>query len=221
MAATRVQMAGRGRQVDRLHRVARDHVADVQALGEPEQIAVVGEVAGDPAALEVGDVRRAADHAEIDRIAADRDVALGIAGVQGEFFGCGADPLLHESGVEAYPRPVRIDVRASLPQDVPRLRQQEIDPDLGQHAQRGVVDRLDLIRREDLEGRIGIVQLTRRGLARARVPLTSWSAAGSRHPRSAVECHSLPFLRSSGAMRKEEREAARWSSAAFLAKVPL
>ena len=59
-----VEMARRRRQVDRLDRIAGDELDDVEALGQPQQVAVILEVAGPAAAIEVADVGRAGDGAE-------------------------------------------------------------------------------------------------------------------------------------------------------------
>ena len=128
-------------------------------------------------------MRRARDQAEIDHVLADPDVALGIARVQREGGGRGPDPLLDEGRIEAHPRARRVDLGAGLLQDRPRFGQEEVDPDLRQHAERGGVDRLDLIGREDLERRVGIAEATRGRLRQMprSAPLAPWSASLSRH----------------------------------------
>ena len=56
----RVEVADRRVDVDRLDRVAGEEVDRVEHLEEPDEVLVVGPVADPPAAVEVGDVRRAA-----------------------------------------------------------------------------------------------------------------------------------------------------------------
>jgi hypothetical protein len=171
-----------GRQIDRLHRIAADQVRDVQALGELDQIAVVDEVAGAPATLEIGHVGGAADHGEVDPVLADPGVTLGIAGVQGEGAGRRPDPLLDECRIEAHARPRRLDLAAGLGEDRARLRQQEIHADLGEHPQRCGVDRLDLVGGHDLERRERVAQALERQLRQADCgPITPWSPSFSGH----------------------------------------
>ena len=69
-------------EVDRLDRVAGQEVDGVERLPEPQQVLVVGAVADPPAAVEIRDVRRAADGAEGYPVAAELDVVGGIARVE-------------------------------------------------------------------------------------------------------------------------------------------
>ena len=71
-------------EVDRLDGIARQEVDRVERLGQAQQVLVVDAVPDPPAAVEVGDIRRAADGPEGDPVAAQLDVALGIAGVERE-----------------------------------------------------------------------------------------------------------------------------------------
>ena len=65
----RLQVADAVMEVDRLDRIARQEVDGVERLGQPQQVLVVGAVADPPAAVEVGDVGRAADGPEGDPVA--------------------------------------------------------------------------------------------------------------------------------------------------------
>src|SRR3546814_8779895 len=56
--AQRLQVADRGVDVDRLDRVAAEHVDGVELVAEPDQVLEVPAVADAPAAGEVGDVDR-------------------------------------------------------------------------------------------------------------------------------------------------------------------
>ena len=67
----RVEVANAVVEVDRFDRVAGQEVDGVQRLGEPQQVLVVGPVADPPAAVEVGDVRRAADRPERHPVATE------------------------------------------------------------------------------------------------------------------------------------------------------
>ena len=69
-------------QVVRLERAAALLVDDVERADDPDVVDEVGEVAGAPAAIEVAHEGRAADRAEDEVRAAERDVPLRVAGVE-------------------------------------------------------------------------------------------------------------------------------------------
>ena len=105
---------------------------------------------------------------------ADRDVARRVARVQREFARREADLRLDQRRIEAHPIRVRVDVGAGVLQHRSRAVVQEIDPDLLQHGQRGLMDGFEFVPRHEVERREG-----RHGLGgRSRRPRT-------RRPRSA------------------------------------
>jgi hypothetical protein len=82
--AVHVEVAGRDRQVGRLERAAALLVDDVERADHLHVVAEVGVVAGPPAAVDVGDERRAADGREDDVAATELEVLRGIPGVEAE-----------------------------------------------------------------------------------------------------------------------------------------
>ena len=97
-----VEVADAVVEVDRLDRVAGEEVDRVERLAQAEQVLVVGAIADPPAAVEVGDVGRAADRPERDPVAAELQVVLGVPGVQGERRRRGPDQLRDHVRVEPH-----------------------------------------------------------------------------------------------------------------------
>ena len=110
----RVEVAHGRVDVDRLDRIAGEEVDGVEHLGQPQQILVVGPVADSPAALEIGHVRRARHRPEREVVAADHEVVVGVAGVQGERRRRGGDQRRDHVGVESDPLAPRLDVGAGV-----------------------------------------------------------------------------------------------------------
>jgi hypothetical protein len=186
----RVQMARRRRQVHGLDRIAAHEMDDVEGLRQADQVAVILEVAVAPAALQVGDVGRAADGGEGDVVGADGQVARRVARVQGEAGRGITQRRLDQAAVEAHSLGARFDAGARLFEDVARFGVQEVHADLFEDLHRGVVDRLDLVLGEHLDRPVGIAQhapgkLHERGSV---APLsTSPAGAVSRHEASRIQ----------------------------------
>ena len=148
-----VEVAGRDRQVVRLERAAALLVDDVERADEPDVVDEVGEVPGAPAAVEVADEGRAADRAE-DEVRRHRTSMFrsGLRAWQLERRRGGRDERLDLGRVEpdAAARRGR-PIAPAAGERVERPVAEDLDPDLGQDPQRGAVDRLDLVGRQDLE----------------------------------------------------------------------
>ena len=150
-----VEMAHGRMDVDRLDRIAAPEVDRVERLPEADEVAVVGDRPGPPAAGAIEGVGRARHRAEGDVTTADRKAARGIARMQGEGPRREADPGLDQRRVEAHPLRSRIDVGAGASQDRPRLFVQDIDADLLEHRQGGLMNRFELVFRDEVERREG------------------------------------------------------------------
>ena len=114
-------------EVDRLHRVARQEMDGVERLGQPQQVLVVGPVADPAAAVEVGDVGRAADGPEGDPVATELEVARGVAGMERELRRRGRDQLGDHRRVEADPLLIRAR-RSRRRRAAPRARRRRGSP---------------------------------------------------------------------------------------------
>ena len=156
-------------EVDRLDRIARQEMDRVERLGQAQQVLVVGPVADPPAAVEVGDVGRAADGPERDPVAAQLDVVRRVPGVERELRRRRLDQLGdHRPGRTA---PAASRARRSGPgrtQDLARVGVEEVHADLGQDAQRADVDRLQLVGRQELGRAVAHPRLGPRRLLRQR-----------------------------------------------------
>ncbi len=84
-------------------------------------------------------------------IAADDAVVGRVAGMQDEAAGRLGHQRLDQRGVEAHAAAAILEHRAALAQDLARLGQQEVDADVAQDLERRLVDRLDLVGRQDLD----------------------------------------------------------------------
>ncbi len=78
LGAVHVEMAGRHRQVLRLDLGAAGEMHAGEALLQLDQVALVGEGAGPAAAVEIGDVGRAADRVDVDPVAAEMRLRSGL-----------------------------------------------------------------------------------------------------------------------------------------------
>ncbi len=142
----------------------------VERLGQAQQVLVVDPVADPPAAVEVGDVRRAADGPEGDPVATQLDVVGGVPGVERELRRRGLDQLGDHLGIEAHALRIGGDGRAGRAQDLARVGVEEVHPDLGQDAQRAGVDRLELVGGQELGRAVAHPRLGPRRLLRRGVP---------------------------------------------------
>ena len=175
----RVQMANRRVDVDRLDGIAREEVDRVEHLEEADEVLVVGAVADPPAAIEIRDVRGAADGPERGPVAAHDQVVGRVRGVEGEGRRRGLDPLLDHRGVETDPLRTDLGARAGRLQQIAGALVEEIHSDLLENTQRRDVDRLELVDRQDLGRPIRDPRLLPRPLWWQRAPLMTRPPAGS------------------------------------------
>ncbi len=131
----RVEMAGRRRQIRRLHRIAAGELDDVEGLHQLQQVAVVVEVAGAPPAIEIGDVRRRGDRAEIDVVVAEGQVVLRIARMERELPGRLGDMLQHEFARQADAGAISLNLGPCCFRISSRFVIQELDAEFFQDAQ--------------------------------------------------------------------------------------
>jgi hypothetical protein len=169
-------MADAVMQVDRLDGVPGEEVDGIQRLGEAQQVPVVVAVADPPATVEVGDVRWAPDGPERDPVGTELDVVLFVPGMERERRGRRADPLGDHGRVEtdALAAVFRLGTRRT--QDLAGLYVEEVHPDLGEHAERRVMDRLELVGRQDLDRPVPEPRLGPRPLLGQRAPCVRLTA---------------------------------------------
>ena len=196
-----VEVARLDRQVGRLQGPAALLVEDVDGSDEPHVVDEVGEVARPPAAVEVAHERRPADRAEDQVRAAEEHVALGVPGVQPELARGRRHQRLHLRRIEAdHPRRP-IHLRSGPRERVERPVAEDLHPDLGEDAQRRHVDRLDLVRRQDLDRAIRVDQAPPRELADPGrgAPRSTPGGVGLGHRSCAADAtrRSRPFSRPS------------------------
>ncbi len=100
-----------------------------------------------------------------------------------------------EIGVEADAMRGRIDVSARLSQHGPRLVVQEVDADLVQDVERGLMDRFELVTRDKVEQRERRLWLAQ-GLseARASAALDRTPAAAPGIVRRRIRRHEVPQI---------------------------
>ena len=186
-----VEMAHRGVDVHRLHRIAAGHVDAVEVLGELEKIPVALTIPDPPPAVEVRAVRRAR-HVDEDHVApADGDCPLGVSRGDGELRGREPHLLHHEPAVHAHVGAARVRLAARRLQDVAGLLVQELDPDLLEHPHRPVVHRLHLLGGERLGRGVAVDGDLPRKLPHRRSPTPAIGRSPSRPARSPVRCDSL------------------------------
>ena len=151
----RVQVPDRRVQVDRLDRVPGEEVDDVEHLRQPDQVLVVRAIADPSAAVRVDHVRGAGDRPEGRPVAADLEVVGRVGRVQRERRRRRPDPLGRPSPGRTgrAPNPGRTSAPAAA-QELARLGVEEVHPDLLEHAERGLVDRLELVLGDDRRRRV-------------------------------------------------------------------
>ena len=97
-----VEVADRGMDVDRLDRIAAPQMNGVERLSEPDEVPVVGMVAGAPAAFAVERIGGGGNGAEGHVAVADHEIAGGVARMQREALGRQPDDALDQRGIEAH-----------------------------------------------------------------------------------------------------------------------
>ena len=178
-----VEMPCGDRQVDRLHGVARQRMHRVERVTEPDEILVILEIAGNPAALSIRHIGRGADAAPDGIVAAEFEIAMAGAAVQGEPARHRLELLLDEGGIEMDPLAVLADRRACLSQDFHRARQLELHAVVAENPQGSMVKGLDLIVGKHPHRGIGIGDLPKGQLLDSVSVCNPPAAApGSGHP---------------------------------------
>ena len=179
-------MALRHRHVERLDRIAADDVHHVEQLRQPQEILVVGHAAGPPSAGKVGAVGRAAHRRKGKVAVAERHRPPGIARRNGEPRRHRRQHPVDERPVEPHPHAVGEHLGPVLPAQLPHRVRLDGDAGILQDRQRGLVDGLDGIRRQDRHWRERIDRLAPRHLP----------VADPRLPRAGpVSVASLPRCR--------------------------
>ena len=143
-----VEVPRREREVLRLDCRAAGAVDLLHRLRHLVEVGEILEGRAAPPALEVGYERRAVDGSVDQVIAAYRDGALGIASLifeGGRSFG---SHLEHPASVEAHP--IVLDLHPGPAQKVAGAGVEEVDADLLQDGHRLAVDRLHVLRGEDV-----------------------------------------------------------------------
>ncbi len=175
----RVQVAHTVVDVHRLDRVAGEEMDGVERLAEAQEVLVIDPVADAPATVEVRHVRRTADRPECHPVAAELQVVGGVPGVQRERRGRCLDRLGDHVGIEPDALCIGRGLGTSRPQRLARVRVEEVHPELGQDAQRRVVDRLDLVGGQDLGRPVAHPRLRPRPLHREAAALVTRAATAA------------------------------------------
>ena len=151
---------------------------DVQPGDDLDVVGHVGERAGPPAAVEVGDERRAADGTEHHPPTTEGHVAKRVAGMEGELGRRPGDERLDEAVVEADAAGRPIDGGTGPGKHVDGAGAEDLDPDLAEDPERRPVDRLDLVRAQDLDRRERVLDRSPGQLAEPRRRSAAAAMAG-------------------------------------------
>ena len=149
----RVEMADGGVNVDRLDRIAAPEMDRIEALAEADEVLEVAFVSLPPPARAVERIGRARHRSERDVSPADHEIAGRVARVQREFLRRQPDVGFDQRRIEPNPPRGRIDVGAGVAQHRARLVMQEVDADLLQDRERGLMDRFELVAGDEVERR--------------------------------------------------------------------
>ncbi|MCY1231602.1 hypothetical protein D9M72_440570 [compost metagenome] len=152
MAVDHVEVALVDGHIDRLADRAAGMVQPWARLRQLDQIAEVLDRAVAPALVEIHDEGRPIGRGEDDVVAADLDIAGGIAGVLCELPWCRGDDFLEHAGLEGYAH--AIDLGAGPLPMVERLGVvAELDADLGKDTIGDRFDTQQALFAEDIVGR--------------------------------------------------------------------
>ena len=147
-----VQVARLDREVVRLERAAALLVDDVERPDHPDVVDEVGEVAGAPAAIEVADEGRARRPPRRRGSSRRRRCRARGSGRGARTWRARVgDQRLDLVGIEPDTAVRPIDGRAGAGERVEGPVAEHLDADLGQDPERGAVDRLDVVGRQDLD----------------------------------------------------------------------
>jgi len=130
-------------QVHGFDGVSRHRVDGVEDLPHLDEVPVVVPVAVAPVASQAGDEGRAGNRRVDDVVAAEHEVSVGVAAVQGELVWRRRDQAFDEVGVK--PDPLAVDVGAGVGQLAAGGVVEEVDAGLGEDPQRRLVDGLELV----------------------------------------------------------------------------
>ena len=147
-------MAGVGRQLDRRAHLIAEQMNGIEILRQADEVAVIPEVSGPAAALAIMYVGRSRHQPEVDAVAAHQDAPRGIAGLESEGGGRGGQRFLHQASIEAYGAGEGVDFGTGRSKDSARSLGHDLHAELFEDAERGEMHRLELIRGEDLHGRV-------------------------------------------------------------------
>lgn len=178
-----LEVPDRRMDVDRLHGVAAVHLHGVEGLGEIDETAEVGPVAGTTTAGAIGHVGRARHRGERDMITTDTQVVGRVGGVEGELRRRRGDEVGDELGIE--PDPLAVDPGPGVAPQAKRLRVEEVEPCLAQHRERREMNGFQLVVGHHPRGlEATTVQPPRRlgGPLRAGRPLPPPATDGGGHP---------------------------------------
>ena len=176
--------------------IRRLDVDDVEMLVELDDVAGVFERAVALAAIEIGNMRRAADADKGDVIAAERDIVVGAGAAQVELRRRGAQGFGDKTAIDADHQRRLVDRRAARLEEPARLFVQNLDAQFLEHAQGRVVNGGDPV---VAEGRLAhqridelaVVDAALRTLRLARIG-TAAAAFGARWPVKHRENPSRP-----------------------------
>ncbi len=181
-------------QVHRLERAAALLVEDVEALDHTDVVAHLGEGSVALATVVVHDIGRPADRSE-NQVAPAKAERLGrIARLEREVSRHGSKPFGDHFRIEAYHVVLHRSPSAGI--EVARRRVQHLHPDLGQKAQRALVDRRHMVVAQHPDGVVGVADLPEGRLcrtARGAAHRTTGTRPASRHDRTPTgSTRSLP-----------------------------
>ena len=145
-------MPHRGMNIRRLHRIAAGAVDDVVDLRQFDQVAKVFLVTRTAPALHIRAIGRAGNLGKRQVLATNADIALGVARMEGEFAGAGLDAFQNQVPVQPHPVRTLAHIGPGLFEDGAGLRVHELNAQLFQHPQRGVVNRFQLVFRHHRRG---------------------------------------------------------------------
>ena len=147
------EMADVRRNVLRFNKWA-DHVDDVEGLRDAAEVIERFERAGITALFDIGEIGRAASRADADIVASDHHLTACATAKERDLRGCLPDDFHERVGIKANDLSVLFG-HASRDVERARLIIENLDADIPQHLERGLMDRLDLVGAELLDRGVG------------------------------------------------------------------
>ncbi len=151
-------MTARRRQVHRLEAAAAFLVKNIEALHQADEIALLGMRAVAPATVEIHDVGRPADRRERRVTVAETDILVRVARAQAEARRRAREQRVEQVGVEADALRIGIDRAAGARVMLACIGRQHDQADVAQNPHPGEVNFVDLLRRQQLERRMPVLQ---------------------------------------------------------------